>query len=84
MQIIKKIVFTHENNSSMPVSYICLKESFEDLKPTEITSDIKIDSDGIEGNENFKGEIIIDLDKDGKIVGIEILGDVIPDILKKE
>ena len=42
-----------------------------------------IDGKTVEGGEGFKGEIIVDLGKDGKIVGIEILGDVIPDELKR-
>jgi uncharacterized protein YuzE len=32
--------------------------------------------------DEFKGEIILDIDADEKIVGIEIIGDVFPETLK--
>lgn len=43
---------------------------------------IVLDKDGVRGNENFRGEIVIDLNAEGKVVGIEILGDVLPEQLK--
>ena len=46
------------------------------------SSRLKIAADGIDGLEQFKGELVVDLNAEGKIVGIEILGDVIPDNLK--
>jgi len=36
-----------------------------------------------ENGEEFVGEIVLDLDQQGKIVGIEIIGDVLPDDLSK-
>lgn len=47
-----------------------------------VASQIRIEDGAIEGIGGFKGEIIIDLSKQGKIIGIEILGDVLSDDLK--
>lgn len=75
----KKIIFTTDNTSPR-TSYIHLKESLSESRESESVEQIVIDSKykNIQGGDNFKGEIIIDIDKDGNIVGIEILGDVIP------
>ena len=46
-------------------------------------SQVKIDNKSAEGLDNFRGEIILDLDENGRIVGIELLGDIIPDNLRE-
>lgn len=78
----KKIIFNFtptEPNASL----IFLAESGEDIDKIKIHKQMIIDSDGVQGNENFKGDLIVDLDINGKIVSIEIIGDVIPNKLKR-
>ena len=77
----KKIIFSLTPDSNL--YYIHLKGSVEELLPGQSYQQMIIDGKTVEGGEGFKGEIIVDLGKDGKIVGIEILGDVIPDELKR-
>ena len=76
----KQIKFTHEK-SGVDLSYIALK----DIGEGEAVSQIRLDGETVElsGLDSFEGEIVIDLDKSGKILGFEIIGDVIPDSLKE-
>lgn len=71
----KKLNFTYEPGEP--------GEAYISLDPAgKSKTQIVLDNDGVQGNENFRGEIIIDLNAEGKIVGIEILGDVLPEQLK--
>lgn len=81
----KKIIFqyTEDKNGKMDASYITLAESLKDLSPGESAQQIIVDNKSVQGNENFRGELIVDIDKEGRVVGIEILGDVIPKALKE-
>ena len=59
-------------------------EGYIKLNPDGIPhSHVKIDNKSVEGLQNFHGEIILDLDENGRIVGIELLGNIIPDNLKQ-
>jgi len=81
----KKIIFQYtadESGGKMDASYIHLKESLRNVTPGESVQQMIVDGKTIEGGENFRGELIVDLDKKGNIIGIEILGNVIPDSLK--
>jgi len=81
----KKIIFqyTEDKNGKMDASYITLAESLEDSSTHEAAHQILVDDKGVQGNENFRGELIVDIDKEGRVIGIEILGDVIPQPLKE-
>ena len=58
-------------------------EGYITLEPNaKSKTQIVLDDESVQGNSGFRGELIIDLNEEGKIVGIEILGDVIPDVLK--
>jgi uncharacterized protein YuzE len=57
------------DNSDKKLAYIRLSDN-----PS--VKNIVLDTD------EFKGEIILDIDADEKIVGIEIIGDVFPETLK--
>lgn len=72
----KKIIFQSSKDEGTDSYYIYLKESLKDSKVGESVKQIVID------NESLKGELIIDLDAQGKVIGIEILGDIVPDKLK--
>ena len=71
----KKLDFSYEPGDPGE-GYVTLDSS------TPSSSRVKIAADGVDGLEQFKGELIVDLNAEGKIVGIEILGNVIPDRLK--
>lgn len=80
----KKIVFSYTPaDGGMPTSYIDMKERLDEPSSGSAVNQIRFDSYKIEGNENFKGEVIIDLNEKGEIIGIEILGNVIPDNLRE-
>jgi uncharacterized protein YuzE len=78
----KKIIFTTESVDGTRMSYVYLKDSLEDSALNESKQQMIISKGNIEGGDTFKGELVIDLDKNGNILGIEILGDIIPDNLK--
>lgn len=76
---ISKIVFSYEADNLMPASYIYLKKDVKDPDSGKAVRQIKFDEHGIDGNEGFKGEVVFDINEKGQIIGIEILGNVIPD-----
>lgn len=76
----KKIILQISKDSD--ASYIYLRESLTDLKPGEAKRQIIIDGFDADEEKKFRAEIILDIDEKGKLFGIEILGDVLPDNLK--
>ena len=82
--ITKKIIFTCEETEKGKTSYcyVFLREDIKAGKPGESVRQIVFDGYPTKEKKDFKGELIVDLDKDGKIIGIEIIGDLIPDHLK--
>lgn len=80
----KKIIFhyTKDEEDKMDTSYVYLRESLKNQEAGKSVQQIIIDDKGIEGNKGLRGEIIVDLDSEGCVIGIELLGDIIPDDLK--
>jgi len=77
----KKIIFQFDEQGN--TSYIHLKEAINNLKPGESKKQLIYDGYDSEEVKKFGIELIIDIDKSGKIIGIEIIGeDRIPDSLK--
>jgi|GEM_PF-5792395 len=87
--ITKKIIFqyTHDESNSMDTSYISFKESLPEPSEGKAVGQIRVDPENheveIDGVKKFRGEIIIDVNEEGNIIGIEILGNVVPENLKK-
>ncbi len=81
--MIKKnnIEIESENTGSSWVSYIHLQNT--DTYPPQATQQMVIDGNTVRGGQDFKGDIVVDIDQAGKIIGIEIRGDVIPERLLK-
>lgn len=77
-QLVEKKIIIHFTDGQPPISCIYLKDSLKKLKVGESVKQISISKYRTENMEDFPGEIILDLDKDGKIISIEIIGDVIP------
>lgn len=75
--IVKKIIF-HHTPTQPQVSMIFMNEAPDEIKAEEAKFQMTVDGQHVQGGDKFKGELIIDMDKDGRIVSIEILGDVIP------
>lgn len=78
----KKIILTF--NDKGDTAYIHLKESLMDMKIGESKKQVVYDGFDSEEAKNFKVELILDVNENGKIIGIEILTnrDIIPDELK--
>jgi uncharacterized protein YuzE len=74
-----KIVIQSEKVGDSFISYIYL----QDFKKKSLQSNQQMIIDGkeVKGGEDFKGDLVVDLDKDGKIIGIEIRGNIVPDDL---
>lgn len=70
----KSILFHNSKDEGIDAAYIYLVNP-ADLKSN---SQMTIDKHGVGNAENFKGEVVLDLDSEGRILGIEILGDVLP------
>lgn len=81
----KRIFFTYQQGSSprYDASYIYLKENKNHLEQGESVKQIVIDITTLPGGEDIKGDLVLDINANNRICGIEILGDVIPDELKK-
>jgi len=85
-KIVEKKIIMQYTEGQPPIAYIHLKESLKELKVGESVKQVVISKFGIDNQENLKaflGEVVLDLDKNGKLVGIEIIGEVIPKNLTK-
>ena len=77
----KKIMFTYDGDYA---SYVHMNENEKIETNSKAINRVLISPDHTEGQENLKGDIVIDLDLEGRVLGIEILGnDMVPKGLQK-
>ena len=79
----KDTMIPFQYDEEAKAGYVYLRKDLKSGQPGESKKQVIITSNGIENGEHLKAELIVDLDENGRIVGVEILGDtVIPDYLK--
>jgi hypothetical protein len=79
----KKVILLYSRGSKpiQDAATIYLAESLDDVM-SQPAKQIVIDKKMIQNDVNFKGEIVLGINEEGKIKYVEIIGDAIPDNLK--
>ena len=72
----EKIVITYNRGDG--TAYVYLRKKLKDMEPGEVKDTTVLEPIDDDKKSKFKPEIIVDTDEEGRVVGIEILGDVMP------